>query len=107
MSGSGGGGGDWYGPQEDNCETLVIDTQLSSPKEDVVAGINLGDSLSVDTQTMGQTVVVVVLHNGVVAGGLASPKIQRLRDCIEDGFKFVATVTAKNDGQIRVRIRTV
>lgn len=105
MSGSGGGGFGGYEPQEDNCESLVIDTQLSSPKEDVVARINEGDRLAVALQTLGGTAVVVVLHEGDIAGGLASPKIQRLRECIEQGVEYTATVISKNDGQVRVRVR--
>ena len=48
MSGSGGGGGGGGAPMG-TCETLVIDTQLSSPKPSVIALINVGDLLEVTT----------------------------------------------------------
>ena len=106
MSGSGGSGGGYEAPA-DNCELLVIDTQLSSPKEDVVDLIQTGDVLDVATQMMGPTAVVVVLHEGQVAGGLAFPKVQWLRECMASGTHYKATVTDKNDGQVRVRVEAI
>lgn len=101
-SGSGGGSGFWE--SQDSCDTLVIDTQLSSPKPDIIADIAVGDLLDISTQTIGTTTVVVALRNGEVAGGLASPKIRRLLECLAGGTRYIARVTEKNDGQIRVRV---
>ncbi|MBK8816596.1 MAG: hypothetical protein IPN42_14320 [Methylococcaceae bacterium] len=101
-SGSSGGSGFWE--SQDSCDTLVIDTQLSSPKPDVIADIAVGDLLDISAQPMGTTTVVVVLHKGKVAGGLASPKIRRLLECLAGGTRYVARVTDKNDGQIRVSV---
>ena len=106
MSGSGGGGGGGgFDSPPDSCAALVFDTQLSSPKQAVVAGIQVGDELLVATQTVGGTTVVVVLHKGQVAGGLASPLVQRLRECMAGGTQYIANVTAKKDGQVRVRVK--
>lgn len=104
-SGGGGGGGGGFDSPPDSCAALVFDTQLSSPKQAVVTAIQVGDELLVATQTVGGTTVVVVLHKGQVAGGLASPLVQRLRECMAGGTQYVATVTAKNDGQVRVRVK--
>lgn len=106
MSGSGGGGsGGGFGSVPDSCAALVFDTQLSSPKQAVVAMIQIGDELTLVSQTFGATTVVYALHNGQIAGGLASPLVQRLRECIAEGTQYVATVLAKNGGQVRVRVR--
>lgn len=83
-SGGGGGGGGGFEPPTGDCATLAFDTQLSSPKAAVVATLKVKDLLDVTTQVMGGTTVVVVLHGGQVAGGLASPLVQRLRECIEN-----------------------
>lgn len=101
-SGSGGGSGFWE--SQDSCDTLVIDTQLSSPKPDVISDISVGDLLGISIESIGTTTVVVALHNGKVAGGLASPKIRRLLECLAGGTRYVARVTEKNDGQICVRV---
>jgi hypothetical protein len=107
MSGSGGGGYGGGFDSTDACDTLVIDTQLSSPKDDVVSAINVGDVLEVELRQYGATVVVVALHNGAIAGGIAAPQVPKLRECIQGGTTYVAKVTAKNEGQVKVRISPV
>ena len=107
MSGSGGGSYGGGFESASTCEALVIDTQLSSPKEDVVSKIKIGDELDVDVRQIGSTAVVVVLHNGSVAGGIAAPQVQKLRECIAAGTTYIAKVTSKSDGQVRVRIASV
>lgn len=104
MSGSGGGGGGGFSPKFDSCESLVIDTQLSSPKQAVVERIKVDDTLMIATQNYGGATVVVALHEGEVAGGLAAPEIGRLRTCMESGTQYLAKVISKNDGQVRVRV---
>lgn len=105
MSGTGGGGG--FSAPTGTCETLVIDTQLSSPKPHVVDTIEVGDLLNVDIETDGVTTTVVVIKDGQIAGGLAVPLLQRLRQCIEDGTQYTARVTAKKDGLVRVRVSAI
>lgn len=105
MSGSGGSSYSSGFEPADTCDSLFIETQLSSPKEDVVDKINVGDILDVTVQQVGATMVVVVLHQGAIAGGIAAPQVQRLRECIAQGTIYDATVINKNDGQVRVRIK--
>lgn len=105
MSGSGGSG---YGSEfepVDACGSLFIETQLSSPKDDVIDSINVGDILDVTVQQLDVTTVVVVLRQGQLAGGVAAPQVQRLRECIVQGMMYDATVVSKNNGQVRVRIK--
>lgn len=105
MSGSGGSGYSGGFEPVDTCDSLFIETQLSSPKDEVIDDIKEGDILDVTVQQMGATSVVVVLHKGQLAGGIAAPQIQKLRECIAQGTEYDATVTSKNDGQVRVRIK--
>lgn len=105
MSGSGGSGyGGGFEPV-DTCDSLFIETQLSSPKDDVIDAINIGDVLDVTIQQAGATTIVVVLHQGQLAGGIAAPQVQRLRECISQGTMYDATVISKSGGQVRVRIK--
>lgn len=104
MSGSSGGGISTW-DTFDSCERLVIESQLSSPKEDVVSQIQEGDKLGVSVIQYDGKSIVVLTVNGATAGGVASPSLQRLRECIEQGTTYQATVTSKNSGQIRVRIQ--
>lgn len=105
MSGSGGGNFSVGGAQDISCDRLSFETQLSSPKPLVVAGINVGDILSVamDQQGAGQ-VVVVIKHGNQVAGGITSPKMSRLLECMRQGTQYQATVLSKDGGQVTMRI---
>lgn len=105
-SGGGGGGGSWD-EAPPACEKLVIDTQLSSPKAPVVSQISVGDILDVALQPGAGGVLVVVLHKGQLAGGLASPDLQRLRECMQGGTQYVAKVTAINGAQVKIRISAI
>jgi hypothetical protein len=105
MSGSGGSGYSGGFDAVDTCDSLVIETQLSSPKDEVVETINVGDILDVAVQKSDLATVVVILHRGHIAGGVAAPQVQKLRDCISQGTIYDATVLGRNGGQIRVRIK--
>ena len=71
---------------------------------DATATISVGDVLDVVTATMQNVLVVQVLKNGKVAGGLAGPDASRLRNCIEQGYSYRATVVSVLGAQVRVRV---
>ena len=98
----GGPSTDWSAPV--SCADIVIDTQLGSPKPAVIAGIAVGEVLVVAVQVINGVRTVVVLRNGDLAGGLASPQATDLRECIDKGFRYGATVTDVSGGQVRVRV---
>jgi hypothetical protein len=87
-----------------SCESLVIDTLLASPQPAVVALLSPGDVLDVRTIETGGMVVVVVVFGNQIAGGLASPAISRLRECMEGGIRYSARVTGKRESLVRVRV---
>jgi len=88
-----------------DCGSLLVETQLSSPKEEAVEAVKPGQILDVELQQIGAMTVVVVMHQGQLVGGIAAPQVQKLRECISQGFKYEATVINKNDGQVRVRVK--
>lgn len=105
MSGSGGGGyGGGFATDEVACDRLAFDTQLGSPKAAVVAQISVGDVLTVALDQQGAVQVLVIKRGNEIAGGITSPKMARLLECIRQGTRYQATVTAKSDGQVSVRI---
>jgi len=107
MSGSGGGG--YGGGPSDNspCDTLKFESQLSSPQAAVVSALIPGEVLHIAVAQMNGQVVVQVLHHGQPAGGLTGPEATRLRNCIDQGHTFTATVLQVNGGQVRVRVEHV
>lgn len=108
MSGSGGGGyGGGFDQGADNCDSLVIHTQLSSPVAKVIAQLQVGDILAV-TSRPGQGVTLVeAVYLGQVAGGIAAPQVHRLMQCLIEGHQYKATVTAINGGQVKIRVQGV
>lgn len=104
MSGSGGGGGGGGVYDDAPCERVRFEAQITSPQGPVVATISMGDVLDVVTVTMQNVLVVQVLKNGKVAGGLAGPDASRLRNCMEQGYSYHATVVSVLGGQVRVRV---
>jgi hypothetical protein len=107
MSGSGGGGGGGGVTPVFDCTSLVIDTQISSPKPAVIGTLKVGDLLDVEARTSAGTVVVVLLYKGKVAGGLASPQLHQLRECLDSGTQYHAEVKSIKAGQVRVRVEAV
>ena len=108
MSGSGGGFGG--GASDDppiSCERLVIETAISSPKEPVINNLSVNDVLQVELEQAGTTSVVVLIYGGKKAGGITHAQTNRLRECMQAGTKYIATVISKSDGQVRVRIKPV
>lgn len=89
----------------DNCSRLVIETQLGSPKPDVVKLLNIGEMLDVGVHTASGMAVVVVFRGSDIVGGVASTQLAILRACLEKGVEYQAEVMAINQGQVRVRIR--
>ena len=105
MSGSGGSGyGGGFESIAPSCENLVINTQISSPRMQVINKITVGAILDVAIEVMETISVVVVRHNGQTAGGVASPNVQRLRECLGQGTIYHAKVTAVNGPQVNIRI---
>lgn len=101
MSGSSGGSGGGH-EYESPCDKLRFEAQLTSPQPAVVATLKPKEVLDVRVVNMNGQVVVQVVKKGQVAGGLAGPDATRLRNCIDQGHNYTATVWSINGGQVRV-----
>lgn len=104
-SGSGYGGGFDSGAVA--CDALIIDTQISSPKADVIKDLVRGAALNVALAQVGGVSTVVLTYEGRLAGGIADPSVQRLRECLAQGTQYTATVRAINGGLVTVRVTPV
>ncbi|WP_129588339.1 hypothetical protein [Solilutibacter silvestris] len=108
MSGSGSGfGGGLSDDVAISCDRLIIETTISSPKESVIAKLSANNFLQVELEQVGATSVVVLMYQREKAGGITHAQTNRLRECIQGGTKYTATVISKSDGQVRVRIKPV
>ena len=102
---SGSGGGTWIEQPGDSCGTLSQQTTLNSPNRAVLAQLSKGTELEVSVNKSGKAVTVEALFNGRVAGTITSSIIQRLAECMENGYQYVAEVIDVQGGACRVHIR--
>ena len=102
---SGSGGGTWIEQPGDSCATLSQQTTLNSPNRAVLAQLSKGTELEVSVNKTGKAVTVEALFNGQVAGTITSSIIQRLAECMEGGYQYVAEVIDVEGGACRVHIR--
>lgn len=103
MSGS---GGSYLGPSTPttSCAALQFDTQLASPKAQVVAQLNVNDILDIVFALPGNQQVVSALWKGSEAGGIVDPHLNQLRSCMSQGEQYQARVLRVGGGQVRLRV---
>lgn len=94
-------------PTETSCDTLYLQTQLASPKPEVVSEIDVGDTLGIGLGEIDGNVVACAYWGMHIAGGIASPKVLRLIACIRGGTNYSAIVTAKMGAQISIKISPI
>lgn len=100
---SGGGGASFN--DVDACDKLIVNSRISSPKEEVVTELSIGDVLDVALDDAGQYPSVRLLREGRLAGGIATPQTATLIACMRSGTIYRAEVTSVNDGEVKVRIK--
>jgi hypothetical protein len=102
MSGS---GGSYFTPSTptSSCSTLQFDTQLASPKAQVIAQLSINDILDITFASTGHQ-VVIALFNGNEAGGIVDPHLSQLRNCMAQGEQYQARVLQITGGQVRLRV---
>lgn len=100
--GSTSGGGTAGGTVD--CSSINFKTNLSSPKAQVVSRISTGERLDIEVQTHNNNEVVVVVYKGELAGGLTSPYVQKLRECVNSGHSYCAEVVKVVGGQVTVNV---
>lgn len=111
---SGGGGGSSRGSRQSRerynppkCEDVSFDAQLTSPDPALAPGLRVGEVLDVSVATASGRRVVQVTKAGQRVGGLAGTDASRVRECIDNGHQYKATVQSVNSGQVVVRVEHV
>ncbi|MDS0786829.1 hypothetical protein OSB94_01845 [Proteus vulgaris] len=110
MSGSGSASfGGLFGQNSSDtlCENIRFTAQLSSPNPTVISQLIVGDIMDIQQTSQHGLSLTVAVFNGQVAGGIASPQIQRIRECIDLGTQYIAEVIQINGGQVMVKVYAV
>ena len=105
MSGSSGGGIPSINrPDEnDDCQGLVINTNLSTPQAAIISNLKSGEILSIHAASE-QGPIQAITEDGIVAGTIISREQVRLLSCINKGTNFIAEVLLVKNGQCQVQI---
>lgn len=105
MGGSGSGGWTPTAPSSD-CIRIKFRTTINSPQPAVVSTLKPGDVLDVRLQTSPTTTVVVEFNNSV-AGALIGTQVNALVNCIQNGYRYKATVVSVSGGNCVVDVAHV
>lgn len=86
------------------CDAVGFETLLSSPKQEVLDTISVGDTLEIVTYNQNGIEVVVAMAKGNVVGGIVENS-EKLKNCIEKGFSYEADVREINGAKVKVFVR--
>jgi len=92
--------------ENDQCEEIVINTHLASPRAAVLEELNIGDLLAIIVET-DQGPIQAITTNGDVSGTVVTRDQIRLLTCINSGVEFEAEVLAVDNGMCQVQIRAL
>ena len=109
MSGSSGFGGvpSMNRPKDnEDCEALVINTNLASPQAAVVNNLSVGDILSISAVS-DQGPIQAIDQNGHIAGSIISREMVRILNCISTGTEYEAEIISIENGQYQIQIHAV
>lgn len=103
MSGSGSSGGFGFGSggQNIDCSNFSFETHIHSPFQKEVDKLKVNDVLVVKLAVLDSVEIVQILNGKNVVGGIVDQG-PRLKQCLEKGFKFKATVRSKSGAAVKI-----
>lgn len=102
MSGSSGSGGGGYAEPILRCETISFSTDVNSPQQDALEGLQVNHVL--DIKLSNNTVVVIRKDNQKLLGSINWTSILKLNECLSDGYKYIAVVRLIQDGLVTIHV---
>ena len=107
MSGSGSSGDFGSGAgQGVDCSNLSFETHINSPVQGELDKLSIGDVLVVELAVRGSVEVVQVLNGSDAVGGIVD-RAPSLKQCLESGFEFKATVRDISGAAVRIYVESV
>ena len=106
MSGNGGGSGPSYSEMEEDCSNVRFRTHLSSPVPEVVAELQVGDTLAVKYQPP-RGPLYAQTSMGNKAGSIVTGEQVTLINCISKGYSYKAEVIKLAGGKCELEIKPV
>lgn len=85
-----------------NCGNISFNTDINSPQENALNGLEEDDVLNVILNN--NKVVVVRNDTNDTVGSINWASVRRLIECIEEGYEYIATIRSIQDGLIKVHV---
>jgi hypothetical protein len=85
-----------------DCLNLQFTTPLTSPSPDVVGNLSQGQQLFVDLNEDGTPIVLTGERETV--GTITGPHQDDIKECIDEGFNYIATVEDIAGGEIIIEV---
>lgn len=104
MSGDNGPGPPPVDPS-DECLKIYRGAKLVSPKSTVLSALNVGDKLELVARIYKDEYVLVAEAKGEVAGAVFSQYATKIANCILNGYRYIALITAIDGGDYSLEIR--
>lgn len=101
-------GGDWTGSDTDDifdCAKLFEKTVLNSPKAEVLAKLQVGQELKLMLIGDDKKSLVAVTSDGEVAGSITTASLVKIKNCIQQGYGYLALVESVAGGRCSVFVR--
>jgi hypothetical protein len=89
----------------DECRPYYRGVRLTSPKMDVLAGLQVNDTLDLLVGEAKGRPVLFATHNGSVAGTVTSQSAGQIIRCIQEGHKYIAIIKSLDGGDCLLEIR--
>lgn len=109
MSGSGSSGGfgsGGIGGKSIDCSNFSFETYINSPAQEEVNKLSLGDTLKVDLVVHGSVEVVQIMNGNDVVGGIVD-KGPSLKQCLQNGFEYKATVREISGAAVKIFVESL
>ncbi len=86
-----------------DCSNMSFTTALASPNPLVVASLKISEILDVIKDIDNS--LRVYNHNGEIVGALFTTHRDKIIECINNGFEFIAIVKSVNGGNCTVLVK--
>lgn len=87
-----------------DCGSLFLQTQLSSPREEVLQGVQKGDVMKLKLMSMAGP--CLAMYNENIAGTIINKYIIQLIKCMNSGHEFIAEVREVEGGRCALTIKS-
>lgn len=100
-----GGSSTYVSDDVPSCDSIFEKTILNSPQAAVLAKLKKGDVLKILIHETDGRKSLVAVFNGEIAGSITSASLSTIKNCMDQGYTYIAIVDSVDGGRCTVLIR--